>query len=220
MSYSQNQYGQDSYYQSHNQQKYESSNDGYGAYQEQGFQGYGQQYGNPSHGAMQAQAGFVSAPQPSEFVTLPRADPYNQAYKPNPPSPVHSQHPLYPVQDLKEKKVIEDFDSEFGGKKKKFMYCCIPIQKKARYICFGVTAFIMIILGVVGFLFFPRMPSFQVLSIDRLGNNSYSLTNFDANNPNSFKFSMDMVMNISVLNSNWYHLKVDQITFTVSRLFS
>ena len=43
------------------------------------------------------------------------------------------------------------------------------------------------------------------------GEKAYQLSNYDPSNPENFKFTMNMTMTISVVNTNWYHLKVDTI---------
>lgn len=54
----------------------------------------------------------------------------------------------------------------------------------------------------------------QVLSIVPDGSQSYHLSNFDKQNPNNFSFTMNMKMNVSVVNNNYYHLKVNNIALT------
>ena len=134
------------------------------------------------------------------------------------PSPRQETSPPL-IKDMSDEK-IEDIlhtsslpRDKYAGKT--CMYGCIPVNKMNRYICLGVTLCILIILGVVTFIYYPRLPAMQVLSINPNGNNSYQLTNFDKNNPNNFRFTMNMVMNVSVFNTNPYHLKVDRIDLTV-----
>jgi hypothetical protein len=103
---------------------------------------------------------------------------------------------------------------------RRFMYGCIPVNRRSRWICLSVFGVILIILGVLGFLFFPRSPEFDVISVDKASDNSYTLADFDSTNPDKFKFSMDMIMKISVMNSNRYDIAVDNIDLKVCFKFS
>jgi hypothetical protein len=38
-----------------------------------------------------------------------------------------------------------------------YLCCCIPTGKKARIICLSITGFICVILGILGYFFFPRL---------------------------------------------------------------
>lgn len=111
-------------------------------------------------------------------------------------------------------KTVMDSMIEDDRSNKRCMYLCIPVNKKSRYICLGVTFLVLLVLGIVIGLFYPRLPNFQVLSINPVSANSYQLSNFDKTNPNSFKFTMSMVMNVSVVNTNAYHLKIDKMDLT------
>ena len=96
------------------------------------------------------------------------------------------------------------------------IYGCIPVNKTSRLICISVVVFVVVVLGVIGFLFFPRMPTFKVMTINPAqGNNTFKLSDFQANNPDSFSFTMKMDMALTVVNTNYYHLKVESIKLKV-----
>ncbi|KAJ3270758.1 hypothetical protein HDV01_007450 [Terramyces sp. JEL0728] len=100
-------------------------------------------------------------------------------------------------------------------KEKRFMYGCIPVNKKSRNICVSVVLVLGVLISVIGFLFFPRMPQIKVLNIDPKSNTSFTVTPYDSNSPTfNFNFTLDMVMNISVLNTNKYHFKLESIDMT------
>ncbi|KAJ3270757.1 hypothetical protein HDV01_007449 [Terramyces sp. JEL0728] len=95
---------------------------------------------------------------------------------------------------------------------KRYMYGCIPTNPKSRKICLGITAMLLVVLGVVLFLFFPRFPDMHVNNIQLVPGNSFKLSPVtNVNGQINFSFQLDMIMNISVSNSNMYHLKVDAI---------
>jgi hypothetical protein len=149
------------------------------------------------------------------------------------PPPLPPREPRYPEQQsaniqpiISKKKSIKQNHATIGDdfsddnrSNQRCMYLCIPVKRRSRYVCFGITAVILIALAIVIAIFYPRLPTMNVLSINPAGNNSYQLTNFDIANPNNFKFTMNMVMVISVINTNMYYLKVDGIDLAV-RIFS
>ncbi|KAI8895430.1 hypothetical protein BC833DRAFT_601343 [Globomyces pollinis-pini] len=92
------------------------------------------------------------------------------------------------------------------------MYCCIPTNRKRRNICLSITAVLLLIIGVLTFLFFPRIPDIQVNSINVAPGSSFKLTPVDLTQENiNFSFEMGMIMNIGVFNPNSYHLKIDEL---------
>lgn len=95
------------------------------------------------------------------------------------------------------------------------MYGCIPVNKKRRTLCLGILAFVLVLFGVLMFLFFPRMPEFQILGIDPADKNAYSLTGFNQADPSQLKFSINMVLRIAVINANMYNLKIDKIALKI-----
>ena len=74
----------------------------------------------------------------------------------------------------------------------------------------------MVLLGIIGLLSFPQMPNLQVLSIYSSPGDSLKLSNVNPGNPDDFSFTMNMVMNLSVVNSIYDNLKVDNIIMKVS----
>jgi hypothetical protein len=101
------------------------------------------------------------------------------------------------------------------------IYYCIPTNRKSRYICLGITGFIVVVLGILAFLFYPRMPSMQVMSINVNPGSGFKLEAYDATkDPISFSFEMDMTMIISVVNSNRYRMKIEGIDLKVFLWFT
>ncbi|KAI8898824.1 hypothetical protein BC833DRAFT_657510 [Globomyces pollinis-pini] len=100
---------------------------------------------------------------------------------------------------------------------KKYVYGCVPTNPIARNKCLGIAAIISIILCTLGFFFLPRMPDFKVMSINvPPGSSSYRLTPIDRNNLEklTFTFGLDMIMNVSVKNINYYPLKIESLDLT------
>lgn len=156
----------------------------------------------------------------------------NEQYYPDPPQPPPPSHyqyhqenmPQYPIKEHADQgmfsahkepnRMVDDsflLNLDDDRSNKKCMYLCIPVNKRRRNICLGITFIILLLLGIVIGVFYPRLPAMQVLSVDPVDKNSYELTNFDNANPNNFRFSMNMILNVSVINTNMYHLKVDKI---------
>ena len=113
---------------------------------------------------------------------------------------------------------FDNYDDFKPPESKRFMYCCIPVNRRSRTICLSITATLLIIIGILIFLFFPRMPTFKVLGFidDTKGGIKYNLEDFDKTKPETLHFTMNMVMNISVVNSNYYTLKVNKINLKVN----
>lgn len=158
--------------------------------------------------------------QDQQYYQL-KADEYLEysSFRPPPPSATTGSaggSPFFPPRDkdldkqswntLEELLPVQDEMS-----RKKFMYCCIPTKRSSRNVCLVITGLVLVTLGVLGYLFYPRSPDMKFEGIDLKSSNSYKLSNFDKANPNNFSFSMDMVMNVAVQNTNWYHIKVDSI---------
>lgn len=98
------------------------------------------------------------------------------------------------------------------GPTRRFMYGCIPVYKKSRNICLAITGFILVIMGIVIYLFFPRSPEMHFVALVPNSQKSFQLSNYDPSNPENFSFTMSMTMTVSVINTNWYHLKLDEIS--------
>ncbi|KAJ3329372.1 hypothetical protein HDU76_008031 [Blyttiomyces sp. JEL0837] len=126
--------------------------------------------------------------------------------------------------DLKEKKVAfkddwmaKDEGQEEGGKKKytgfmKYLCCCIPTSKIGRIICGSVTFVVLVVLGVLGFLFWPRFPTIHVDSImlnQTVGSFAFNIPK--DGNLNYMNLSLSFNMIVSTFNPNRYDLHVDMI---------
>ncbi|KAJ3320553.1 hypothetical protein HDV06_005176 [Boothiomyces sp. JEL0866] len=108
-----------------------------------------------------------------------------------------------------------DYPDLAEEKKKRFMYGCIPVNKKSRFICLGITFLFIVAAVIVGYFFYPRYPEFHVTAINVKNGSHFNFTAVDlkANNLD-FKFSLDMILDVVVLNHNLYHLKVENIDLT------
>ena len=56
----------------------------------------------------------------------------------------------------KEYKANGSFYPQIGEKEPRCMYGCIPTKRRTRFICIGIVVLVLIILGVVGFFFYPK----------------------------------------------------------------
>ncbi|KAJ3312680.1 hypothetical protein HDV04_002824 [Boothiomyces sp. JEL0838] len=176
-----------------------------------------------------AQEGFIETAQYGDVVTLPRNasvrkdksprdSPRDLEYRNEP-----SQKEKFEVYDRPDDNYSKGFrfaeDAKYpslgSSEEKRFMYGCVPVNKKSRNICIAVVLVLATVLSVVGYLFFPRMPQIKVLKIDPKSNTSFTVTPYDPNSSTfNFNFTLNMVMNISVVNSNSYHFKVEEIDMT------
>ncbi|KAJ3312682.1 hypothetical protein HDV04_002826 [Boothiomyces sp. JEL0838] len=116
------------------------------------------------------------------------------------PTQIETQRAISPISENRETSVEsaqpltkkDNLDLDLSEeKKKRFMYGCIPVNKKSRY------------------------PEFHVTAINVKNGTHFNFTevNLNANNLD-FKFSLDMILDVVVLNHNLYHLKVDSIDLT------
>ncbi|KAH6591306.1 hypothetical protein BASA61_004984 [Batrachochytrium salamandrivorans] len=98
-------------------------------------------------------------------------------------------------------------NSESKNGKKQYYLCCFP-TKLALWICLGITAFLLAILGVVGYLYFPRNPDMQLISITPIKN-----TNTLSAGPKGFGLVVElkMLMNVSAINNNRYPLVINHM---------
>ena len=109
----------------------------------------------------------------------------------------------------------DSYLDDISIKRRRFVYGCIPVAKRSRNICLVFTGMILIMIGVVIYLFYPRSPEMHFVALNPTngggGQKSYALSNYDPAAPDNFSFTMNMTMTVSVVNTNWYHLKVDEI---------
>lgn len=121
---------------------------------------------------------------------------------------VHNDHVMV-------KGTRDSYLDDISMKKRRFVYGCIPVAKRSRNICLVFTGIILIMVGVVIYLFYPRSPEMHFVALNPAngggGQKSYALSNYDPAAPDNFSFTMNMTMTVSVINTNWYHLKVDEI---------
>ncbi|KAI9355148.1 hypothetical protein DFJ73DRAFT_826367 [Zopfochytrium polystomum] len=107
--------------------------------------------------------------------------------------------------------IIEDEPE--ARRKCRFLACCIPRNKTARGVCFAVVALVLIGLGVVGYIFWPRFPDFKVLAVELKPTNTFSIVR-NATYPNNFNYATFIIalqMNVSVTNNNLYNLNIESL---------
>jgi hypothetical protein len=156
-----------------------------------------------------AEDSFVGEPAYEQAVTVNRQ-------QPQPPAPRMMDLPNSSSANLVEKEKKDEIYPKLGPQdQRRCMYGCIPVNKRSRYICIGSVSLVVLILGIVGFIFFPRFPEMRVQSINVAPGNSFSLTPVDLTKEDlDFRFELAMNMNISVRNNNMYHLKIEAIDLT------
>ena len=165
----------------------------------------------------------ITIPRPVKKYKLPPIDPKDLPPVPNNKPPAQQS---FKSVETKESLLSNDITSKSArrqdvGKsimmflednKKNCMYGCIPVNKRKRTICMSVTGAFLLIFGIVMFLYFPRMPDFEVLDIKVPPGNSFTLTPVNlASEDLDFKFTLQMNMNISVINSNRYQMTIQSL---------
>lgn len=100
-----------------------------------------------------------------------------------------------------------------NDKKRGFCCCCIPRTKKGKII-FGIALLLFIVtLVLILYFFIPRTPDieFHTVQIDNSAGSLYSIQLPEGDN-NVFSVSANANLNISVINTNYYGLKVNKMT--------
>ncbi|KAJ1552455.1 hypothetical protein HK405_011264 [Cladochytrium tenue] len=109
---------------------------------------------------------------------------------------------------------IEPRKRSFWGTLYAYLCCCIPKNPVNRAICFIVTGIVLAALIVVGYLYFPRFPTIQVLAIEMnhiQGGFVFAMDPNYPNNLNKMTISVNLAMNVSVMNPNLYDMNVELI---------
>ncbi|KAI8898829.1 hypothetical protein BC833DRAFT_588267 [Globomyces pollinis-pini] len=89
---------------------------------------------------------------------------------------------------------------------------CVPIERRARNRCLTITGVVLVILGILLFLFFPRMPVLTVNNITLPKGGTYKMSPIDLTaDIITFTFQMDLILNITLYNPNRYHMKIEDI---------
>ena len=164
----------------------------------------------------------ITIPRPMHKKPIP--SPYENRHVYEKPAP--SAFVQLPAKDLSRQDDLEKATKrQNAGKsimmfvdsnRKNCMYGCIPVDKKKRMICLGITGGLLILLVILGILFFPRMPDFEVLDIKVPPGNSFTLTPVNlASDDLDFKFTLQMTMNINVINPNRYQMKIETLKVSV-----
>lgn len=107
----------------------------------------------------------------------------------------------------------QSYSDDFrAGKRAKRSCCCIPSNPRSRNRCIALTAFTVVFLCIIAFLFAPRFPRMKVLSINLSDSTrSFRLLGLTPGNTKNFTVQLDMYMNVSVLNPNYYRLKIENL---------
>jgi hypothetical protein len=179
--------------------------------------------------------GYQNQPEPVRYDTSEMyVEPQQEEYWSMPRQEMNHRHPIKPQDSFIDDSIFEktivpnqptlhsnssttnligkEVDQNIKENPKKFMYGCVPVNKRSHYWCMGSTTIIFLIIGIIGFLFYPRMPEMRIQSITVAPGNSFSLTPVDLTKEDiDFKFEMGMIMNISVKNNNLYQLRIESI---------
>ncbi|KAJ3204019.1 hypothetical protein HDU82_006136 [Entophlyctis luteolus] len=88
----------------------------------------------------------------------------------------------------------------------RYLCCCCPKNKKHRMICIGVVLVVLIALGVVIGIYFPRYPEIKVY--DAVISTPFSFSVATANDYNTINLRVNLTMDIGTYNPNRYNLDI------------
>ncbi|KAJ1342677.1 hypothetical protein BSLG_002775 [Batrachochytrium salamandrivorans] len=95
---------------------------------------------------------------------------------------------------------------DLGSKKRRYGFCFHT--RRGMYIVGGITAGLVVLAAILGFFLFPRFPSLKVLDIQVIPDSNQLSSNPDGV---GLIVKLAMAMNVSVVNPNRYHLKIETI---------
>ncbi|KAJ3357386.1 hypothetical protein HDU83_007317 [Entophlyctis luteolus] len=135
---------------------------------------------------------------PPAFYQVP--GPYNSngfhEDKPGPSDYEHSGFDRFSVgEPPKKKSAIE-----------RYLCCCCPKNKKHRMICIGVVLVVLIVLGVLIGIYFPRYPEIKVY--DAVISSPFSFSVATPNDYNTINLRVNLTMDIGTYNPNRYNLDI------------
>jgi hypothetical protein len=122
------------------------------------------------------------------------------------------------IMELKnEIKSLDDLEKrdQKAQKKSRRACCCCFRSLRSQLLCGFFTVAILITLGVVGYLYFPRSPQFRVTSLrinNETGTDPYTINSQGTN----LTVTLDLILDLTIVNENRYGLNVDQIDLSVS----
>ncbi|KAI8908319.1 hypothetical protein EDD86DRAFT_180756, partial [Gorgonomyces haynaldii] len=145
----------------------------------------------------------------------PYQDNYQQSYQQNyqnyAPEPYHEPLDVHVPNTASSLDPLTEKEPPMK-KEPRCIYGCIPYKKRPRIICLVTTFVVLLAIGIVGFLFFPRYPAMKVLSLNLSdGVRSFKISGLENGPTKNFTVQLDMWMLVSVVNTNRYHMKVDSI---------
>ncbi|KAL2916779.1 hypothetical protein HK105_203558 [Polyrhizophydium stewartii] len=105
---------------------------------------------------------------------------------------------------------------DLGRPRRRFPCCCCATRRQTL-LCGSVSALLLIAAIVVGVLFWPRFPVLRVLDI-QVVNGTNKLGPSDSGL--GLNVQLGMLMSVSVVNSNKFHLKVDTIGLTAQLMYN
>ncbi|KAJ1566476.1 hypothetical protein HK405_009670 [Cladochytrium tenue] len=112
----------------------------------------------------------------------------------------------------------EDLDDEDGRPRRRGLMaclcCCIPRRPLYRIVCAVGVVLALVAAAVLGYVFWPRFPSFKVTGITFAPNNTFAVIR-NATYPNNFNyatFQANMILTVNVTNNNMYNLGVNSIS--------
>ncbi|KAJ1542354.1 hypothetical protein HK405_010038 [Cladochytrium tenue] len=112
----------------------------------------------------------------------------------------------------------EDLDDEDGRPRRRGLMaclcCCIPRRPLYRIVCAVGVVIVLVLAVVLGYMFWPRFPSFKVAAINFAPNNTFAVIR-NATYPNNFNyatFQANMILTVNVTNNNRYNLGVNSIS--------
>ncbi|KAI9343602.1 hypothetical protein BDR26DRAFT_858394 [Obelidium mucronatum] len=120
------------------------------------------------------------------------------------------------------KEAGDDVKQKPVSKWERYLCCCCPKRPLYRIICGSVVLAVLIVIGVLAGIYFPRFPDTQVYDIDLTnlaGRSSafhFSYLN-DTEDLNKLVIQLNLTMHVGTYNPNLYGLTVDQIDL-VARL--
>ncbi|KAI8924141.1 hypothetical protein BC831DRAFT_467034 [Entophlyctis helioformis] len=111
----------------------------------------------------------------------------------------------YDHDDTQPSKSFMDLDDAKDKSPRRYM-CCF--RTKRGFITFwSVMSVVLLAMAAIGFLFFPRIPVFKVLSIDVVRDSNQIAIGANG----GISVTLNMTMNVSVVNSNRYYMKIESI---------
>ena len=114
----------------------------------------------------------------------------------------------------KELAFLEKEELEAKEKSKRKCCCCFPRNKVGKIACMVTFGLILTIIGVVLFLFVPRMPDFQLAALETQGSNPFTLIKNPGDEGN-YTMNLNLILTVRLIHKNYYPFHVNDITIKV-----